>query len=86
MNDNAPSEEPLTYVCDGQRHLVCLPYSIGNLHRMAVELEIGRHWFHGGRNPHYDIPARRIDEIKSRCRVVSTWHIVAVIKGAINRV
>ena len=34
------------YVTDGKRHLVCIPYSTENLHAMATDLGIGRHWFH----------------------------------------
>ena len=36
---------PLTYYCDSMRHLVCVPYSTANLHRMAEELGIKRCWF-----------------------------------------
>lgn len=36
---------PLTYYCDSMRHLVCVPYTVGNLHRMAQELGIKRCWF-----------------------------------------
>lgn len=50
----------LKYICDNSRHLVCLPYSIDNLHKMADDLNIKRIWFHKN---HYDIPKKRIDEI-----------------------
>ena len=33
------------YLCDSERHLVCYPYSIKNLHLMAIDLEIKRCWF-----------------------------------------
>ncbi len=70
----------LEYVCDGYRHLVCLPYSVENLHRMARELGIHRGWFHSSpRFPHYDIPKRRISEIMKKCRVVSSREIIAII-------
>lgn len=68
--------DDLEYVCDDARHLVCVPYSIENLHRMAMELGIKRCWFH---RDHYDIPKRRIDEIKSKCRIVETKEIVRII-------
>jgi hypothetical protein len=68
----------LEYVCDAYRHLVCIPYSIENLHRMARELGIHRGWFHGGRHPHYDIPKRRISEIMAKCRVVPSREIVGI--------
>lgn len=48
----------MTYFQDKRRHLVCYPYSEANLHEMADNLRIGRHWFHRGRHPHYDIPKR----------------------------
>lgn len=68
----------LTYYCDNSRHLVCKPYSIDNLHSMAEDLNIKKCWFH---NNHYDIPLRRIDEIKSLVSVVSSKEIVNIIKA-----
>lgn len=77
------SKEDLTYICDNKRHLICLPYSIENLHRMADELNLERHWFHKGKRnkPHYDIPIKRIEEITSKCHdIVSDREIVKIIK------
>lgn len=71
--------EEFTYICDRNRHLICVPYSIPNLHRMAKSLGIKRHWF---RRNHYDIPKRRIDEIMAISKVVSTRQIVKIIKGS----
>ena len=71
----------MKYYCDNQRHLVCHPYSVENLHLMASDLDIKRHWFHGGKNPHYDIPKRRIREIQSKCEIVSPSEILNIIKG-----
>lgn len=70
--------EELVYFCDTQRHLVCKPYSIDNLHRMAEQLNIKRCWFHKSRHPHYDIPKRRIDEISSKCVVVGPREILKI--------
>jgi len=67
----------LIYVCDNARHLICVPYSTANLHKMAKELELSRSWFH---NNHYDIPKKRIEEITKQCRVVSSKIIVDIIK------
>ena len=67
----------LTYYCDNKRHLVCKPYSFINLHLMAEDLGIGRHWFH---KDHYDIPKRRIEEIMKRCTVVSSKEIVLIVR------
>lgn len=73
---------PLTYVCDGLRHLVCLPYSEENLHRMARELGIGRHWYHPAHGrAHYDIPVRRRAEIESKCTRVTGREVLAIISG-----
>lgn len=78
--------EPLTYYCDDLRHLVCYPFSVPNLHRMARELGIKKCWFHLGGNgkyPHYDIPKRRIAEIQAKCKVVSGREILSIIKGQV---
>lgn len=65
----------MKYYCDNKRHLVCVPYSIENLHKMAEDLDIKRCWFH---KDHYDIPKKRIDEIKSKCEVVTDREIVKI--------
>lgn len=77
----------LTYYCDRKRHLVCKPYSIENLHRMARELQIGTHFFEiskFGRLPHYDIPAKRMDEIMAQCIIVTRYEIVKIIKEGLH--
>lgn len=71
----------MTYYCDHKRHLVCVPYSIENLHQMADSLGIAREWYHGGDKPHYDIPKKRILEVQSKCVVVSPRVILKIIKG-----
>lgn len=68
----------MRYVCDLRRHLVCVPYSIENLHEMAENLGIKRCWFHGD---HYDIPIRMLDRIIGKCEVVSPKDIVRIISG-----
>lgn len=68
----------LTFVCDDKRHLVCVPYSIENLHAMAEELGINRCWFHKN---HYDIPKKRIDEITKKCVRVNPDNIVEIIRS-----
>lgn len=67
----------MKYITDGKRHLICVPYSIDNLHRMADELGIKRCWFHKN---HYDIPKRRQNEIESRCEIVTSKKIVDIIR------
>jgi hypothetical protein len=73
----------MIYVCDKNRHLVCLPYSKENLHKMADELGIKRCWFHGVKHPHYDIPKKRIKEIMTKCKVISTRDLYHIIEFAI---
>ena len=46
----------LIFYQDDQRHLVCVPYSIENLHRMADVLGVKRHFYHASPYPHYDVP------------------------------
>lgn len=72
----------LRYYCDDDRHLVCVPYSVENLHVMAECLAIKRCWFHPHpTHAHYDIPKRRMGEIAERCTVVSGRDILAICKG-----
>jgi len=71
----------MEYITDHQRHLICIPYSIPNLHEMANTLGINRCWFHAGRFPHYDIPKRRIQEIEARCRIISSRELLKIISG-----
>lgn len=68
----------MKYVCDDKRHLVCVPYSIDNLHKMAEELDLKKCWFHKN---HYDIPKKRIEEIEKRCIMVDQRNIVEIIKS-----
>lgn len=70
----------LHYLCDRSRHIVCLPYSVENLHAMARDLRLSRGWFHDGRWPHYDMPAHRIEELTARCEVVSPRTILSIIR------
>lgn len=68
----------MQFFCDHNRHLVCKPYSVENLHKMADQLGIKRCWFH---RDHYDIPKRRIAEIRSKCQIVTTRGIWRIIHG-----
>lgn len=67
----------MVFYCDNNRHLVCVPYSKENLHKMANILNIKKCWFH---KDHYDIPIKRIEEIKSKCTLVSSKEILKIIK------
>lgn len=73
----------MKYICDNARHLVCLPYSLENLHKMAADLGIKRCWFH---KDHYDIPKRRITEISDQCEVVPTRTILEIVRHGQDQV
>jgi len=68
----------LKFYTDGKRHLVCIPYSVENLHLMADRLGIKRCWFHKN---HYDIPKMKLTEIENQCIMVSSKEIVRIING-----
>jgi hypothetical protein len=68
----------MRYLTDGKRHLICDPYSIENLHRMADDLDIKRCWFH---KDHYDIPKNRIAEIETKCEIISSKEIVKIARN-----
>lgn len=72
-----------TPVCDSSRHLVCDPYSIEGLHRMAAALGIHPCWYEVSKLgfAHYDIPKKRIAEITAQCRVVTTRELLLLIKS-----
>lgn len=73
----------MIYYCDNHRHLICKPYSIENLHKMAQELGIERCWFHSKPKKklcHYDIPKNRIEEIQAKCIIVPYKGIVKIIR------
>ena len=76
------SDDNIKFFCDDARHLVCVPYTVENLHKMAQQLDIKQCWFHKGASyPHYDIPKRRITEISEKCNKVSTRTILEIVKG-----
>lgn len=67
--------------------MVCIPYTIENLHQMADELGIKRGWFHRSRLTglwHYDMPKRRVKEIMARCHVVPSAMIILIARGMLN--
>ena len=72
----------MKYYCDNSRHLICEPYSIENLHKMALELNINKCWFHNSNHPHYDIPKTRIAEITAKCELVSSKGLLKIIKDS----
>jgi hypothetical protein len=58
---------------------VCVPYSVEN--KMAEDLGIKKCWFH---KDHYDIPKKRISEIKSKCVFVSSKEIVNIKNSGVD--
>jgi len=70
----------LVYICDDSRHLICIPYSIENLHQMAEDLHIKRCWYHSGKHPHYDIPKKMVESVKKRCLVNTSKELLSIIK------
>lgn len=71
----------MKYITDGKRHLICVPFSIDNLHKMAADLDINRSWYHSSAAlPHYDIPKKRLTEIENKCTIVSTREIIKIIR------
>jgi hypothetical protein len=71
----------MEYFCDAFRHLVCVPYSVENLHKMAEDLGIKRCWFHNGSYAHYDIPKRMVTKILDRVNFVPGKAILEIVKG-----
>ena len=75
----------MRYVCDEMRHLICVPYSIEGLYKMAEDLGIKRCWFHrGSKYPHYDIPKKRIAEIQAKCEVINPRELLKIIKASLH--
>ena len=68
----------MEFLTDGKRHLICEPYGIENLHKMAEKLNIKKCWFHKN---HYDIPKRRIKEIEELCTIISTKAMIKIIQN-----
>lgn len=75
----------MRYLTDGKRHLICAPYSIENLHKMADDLGINRCWFHSGKLAHYDIPKKRIADIEAKCEMVSTKEMIRIMSRNIHK-
>ena len=76
------NEVELEYYCDRHRHLVCIPYSVDNLHLMAKDLGIRPSWYHRKRRAHhYDIPIRSFPEVLSKSTLVTSREIWKIIEG-----
>lgn len=60
----------IKYYCDDRRHVVCLPYSVENLHKMAEDLNIKKYCYRASPKPNYKMPKKRINEITQKCTLV----------------
>jgi hypothetical protein len=70
------------YLCDQNRHLICLPYSLEHMKQMAFELQLKRKALSKVPNKRfYRIPFERLEEIESQCEVVPAWRILEIISG-----
>lgn len=69
----------LQFLCDGSRHLVCIPYSKLNLYATARQLKILSYWFAGD---YLLIPEKRRAEIEAQCEKVTTARIIQIIETA----
>lgn len=71
----------MLYFADNARHLICFPYTKENLHSMAVNLGIKRHWFHASPHAHYDIPKKMIEEVHSKVTMVTQSELLRIAVG-----
>lgn len=77
-----PTRLSARFYHDAMRHLVCVPFSVENLHAMAEELGIKRCWFHASKDhPHYDVPKKRMATIGERSTLVRPRQVLAIIRG-----
>lgn len=75
----------LEYYCDKKRHLVCKPYSVENLHIMAMLLSVNKCNYHGGDKPHYDIPRTFYSRVSKECKIVSEREILQIIQEGLGK-
>lgn len=72
----------MRFLYDKHRHLICVPYSIINLHVMADLLGIGRHWYHSGKYPHYDLPKKYMSRIGEYAEEITSRELLMIIKNS----
>lgn len=58
--------------------------SLDELHEWCATQEIGRHFYHPGRWPHYDIPKRRREE-KFPAEYTTTRKLLNIMRGTPSR-
>ena len=78
MSNEKKSVEELLYLTDGHRNVICVPYSIENLHKMADDLGIKRSWF---KEDHYEIPDSYYPQFEDKCERVTTPTLFKTVKN-----
>jgi len=58
--------------------------SLDELHEWCAKQEIGRHFYHPSRRPHYDIPKRRRDE-EFPAEYATTRKLLNIMRGRTSR-
>lgn len=65
MND----VDNILFLTDGNKNVICVPYSEDNLHKMAKKLGISNRFF---RKTHYVIPDAIRDNVEEYCEKVTS--------------
>lgn len=76
-NENKPVEE-LVYITDGVGNVICLPYSVENLHKMADDLGIKKTWYRDG---HYKVPKEIAEDLEEKCDKVTTTTLFRTVRN-----
>lgn len=66
---------------DSKKRLVCMPYSVSNLHTVAKTLGMKRGLF---RSSHYAVPASKLVEIQQKSVIITATQANMIIKGEIK--
>lgn len=78
MSNEKKSVEELIYITDGVGNVICLPYSVENLHKMADDLGIAKRWY---RNGHYNVPKEIADGLEEKCDKVTTTTLFRTVRN-----
>ena len=73
---NSDEIEQLLFLTDGRKNLICVPYSVENLHSMAHDLGIPTRYFDRDK---YKIPDVIRDDVEEKCEMVSSQTIFRTI-------
>lgn len=78
MSKSEKSVEELIYITDGVGNVICLPYSVENLHKMADDLGIAKRWYRDG---HYKVPKEIADDLEEKCDKVTTTTLFRTVRN-----